>query len=557
MGGRYRIRQQLGAGGFGHTFLAQDLHLPGDPFCAVKQLKPQVNSPQDLKSAERLFEKEAQALYALGHHPQIPRLLAHFEEDHEFYLVQELIEGESLEVELKPETLWNDAQVIAFLSDLLGTLAFIHEHRVIHRDLKPSNLIRRQSDHRIVVIDFGAVKQVSLPLSKLTATMSRTISVGTRGYMPNEQLAGHPHFRSDIYAVGMISIQSLTGQHPASIHPHPQTGELDWHGLAPRSTPHLIKFLDYLIRYDFRSRYANAGEALEALQSLSKSESPPSPSVGLNLDLSSPPELASWTKTLTAQSFETNSSFFRAQTLPIEKDSAEIQTQKDDSEAKVQPYMSRKLVLPFAGLLLGCGLLAWKMNVSTLRVETATQPTERPASTFLAKTKAVDPVNPTQPASSSPKTSQLVSETQTSQRGLDSKAKLSEPRTANLPSVNLEGEPIKAGNALTVEAAQDIISDFYQHISYKNWSAAQSLFEGPLAQRFQPAFYEQFRRVTVDDYRVIHRSPHTVDLTIQNTYVYWDDSTQKEERSYKVQIIKERAHITGSAFVRVIKARSE
>ncbi|MGF1496925.1 MAG: tetratricopeptide repeat protein [Elainellaceae cyanobacterium] len=279
LGGRYQLVACLGEGGFGQTFRAQDLHLPGQPLCVVKQLKPQVTSAQDLMVARRLFDTEAKALYELGNHPQIPRLLAHFEENQEFYLAQELIEGHSLSDELIPSSRWSNAQVVALVGDILGTLAFVHQHRVIHRDLKPSNLIRRQRDNRIVLIDFGAVKQVSTQFVSSNTGITHTISIGTHGYMPNEQLAGTPQFSSDIYAVGMIGIQALTGRHPKLLTADPRTGEIDWHRHAPQAHAGLRAVLDQMVRYDFRARYGTAAEALAALQALPESLSQAMPTI--------------------------------------------------------------------------------------------------------------------------------------------------------------------------------------------------------------------------------------------------------------------------------------
>lgn len=268
LGGRYKVISQLGVGGFGRTFLAEDLHLPGHPQCVVKQLKPQFKSDDTLQMARRCFNTEAEVLYQLGNHDQIPRLLAHFEDNQEFYLAQEFVEGSPLTQELGEGKPWSEAKVFNFLQDILQVLVFVHEQQVIHRDLKPSNLIRRRSDSKIVLIDFGAVKQVSTQNYDLeTGLTNLTISIGTQGYMPNEQLAGKPRFSSDLYAIGMIGIQALTGIHPRRLG-EDDRGEIAWHHRALHASPALLEVIDRMVRYDFRDRYATVTETLEALSQI-------------------------------------------------------------------------------------------------------------------------------------------------------------------------------------------------------------------------------------------------------------------------------------------------
>ncbi|MGG6267654.1 protein kinase domain-containing protein [Leptolyngbya sp. AN03gr2] len=275
LGGRYQIIQELGAGGFGQTFLATDLHLPGQPHCVVKQLKPQSTHPSSLQVAARLFDTEAQVLYQLGHHDQIPRLLAHFQEGSEFYLVQEWIDGTPLSEELIAGQRWTEAQVIFMLQSLLDVLAFVHQQNVIHRDIKPSNLMRRRSDHKIVLIDFGAVKQVSTALSHPHAAPTQTIGIGTPGYMPIEQIAGTPRFSSDIYAIGVVAIEALTGICPRRMNQDPNTGKLQWRDDVPHLDSAIATVLEQMICPDFRDRYATAVEALTAIQAISAGITPP------------------------------------------------------------------------------------------------------------------------------------------------------------------------------------------------------------------------------------------------------------------------------------------
>jgi serine/threonine protein kinase len=277
LGGRYKIVGQLGAGGFGQTFIAEDVHLPGHPRCVIKQLKPQSASSRALEMARRCFNTEAQVLYQLGIHAQIPRLLAHFEESCEFYLAQEFIEGQPLTQELMSGRPWSEARTVRLLKDTLEILAFVHQQQVIHRDLKPSNLIRRMTDHRLVLIDFGAVKQASTLTDPDTGITDVTISIGTQGYMPSEQVAGKPRFSSDVYAVGILGIQALTGMHPRSFG-EDDRGEIAWWHRAEHVRPELAEVINCMVRYDFRDRYPTAVQALEALDSLGvieETEDPP------------------------------------------------------------------------------------------------------------------------------------------------------------------------------------------------------------------------------------------------------------------------------------------
>ncbi len=270
LSGRYSVIQQLGAGGFSQTFLAKDTQLPGQPLCVVKQLKLPVKNADRWEVAKRLFDTEASVLYRLGNHDQIPRLLAHFEDNQEFFLVQEFIEGEPLDKLLLPHTPWAATQVMRRLHDILQVLAFVHQQRVIHRDIKPSNLIRRRRDDKLVLIDFGAVKQVSTSLEDPLVEQALTIAIGTQGYMPSEQVSGSPRFNSDLYAAGMVGIQALTGIRPNQFRRDPQTCELIWHDRLPSSSidPAFVEILDSLVRYHFRERYPTVEEPLKAIAAL-------------------------------------------------------------------------------------------------------------------------------------------------------------------------------------------------------------------------------------------------------------------------------------------------
>ena len=272
----YQIIKDLGEGGFGDTYLAKDLDLPGHPHCVVKHLKPKDPNPAILLIAKGLFDKEAETLHKLGKlHDQIPSLSAHFEENREFYLVQDFIDGHDLTKELILGKKFSESYTIKLLHDILEVLAIVHQQNVIHRDLKPANLMRRE-DGKIILIDFGAVKEISTMVVNAQGQTSFTVGIGTSGYMPSEQAKGKPKLCSDIYAVGMIGIQALTGQPPHTLPEDPQTGEVIWRNRAQVSN-NLGNILDKMVRDHFSQRYQNAGEALQAILSLSRPSPPPPP----------------------------------------------------------------------------------------------------------------------------------------------------------------------------------------------------------------------------------------------------------------------------------------
>lgn len=264
---RYRVVEPLGQGGFGATFLANDQALPGEPSCVIKQLRPSGNAPHVLQMARELFEREAKTLGKIGNHPQVPRLLDYFEEQEQFYLVQEYISGATLQQEVKVNGFFSETAVKQFLSEILPLLQYIHEQKVIHRDIKPANLIRRTQDARMVLIDFGAVKnQVTQAANNQSGQTALTAyAIGTPGFAPPEQMAMRPVYASDIYALGVTCIYLLTGKTPKDIDYNPTTGEMMWEQLVHVSD-HLINVLRKMLDVSVRNRYQSAADVLRALQ---------------------------------------------------------------------------------------------------------------------------------------------------------------------------------------------------------------------------------------------------------------------------------------------------
>jgi CHASE2 domain-containing sensor protein len=263
---RYHLLKPLGEGGFAKTYLAEDRQ-QGDLRCVIKHLTLANPNPQALKTARRLFQSEVAVLRRVGTHDRIPELIDAFEIDGEFYLVQEFIDGIPLAEHFQQKGPYTEAEIVQLLQDVLPILVFIHSQQVIHRDLKPTNLMVRQADQKPVLIDFGAVKEIT---TQITPEQSEqfTISIGTQGYAAPEQMAGRPRYSSDLYGLGMTVIRGLTGRSPTELPENPVTGELLWQEVVPDVSPGLAALLKRLTHVSVYQRYPSAQDALADLDRL-------------------------------------------------------------------------------------------------------------------------------------------------------------------------------------------------------------------------------------------------------------------------------------------------
>lgn len=262
---RYKIINCLGESAFGKTYLTLDQERGNAP-CVLKKIQPKKIDPFPFWEVRILFDTEAQNLQRLGNHPRIPRLLDDFPGETEFYLVHEFIQGQSLAEEINQRR-FNESEVILLLQDVLNTLMFVHQQNVIHSNIHPANLIRRYSDGQWVLLDFGSVKQISTMALDDQGQLTTTGQVGTLGYMPKEQQSGNTRPNSDIFALGTIAIQALTGVHPSQLETDPESGEIRWRHLAQVSDG-TAKIIDKMIHVYFRERYQSALEVLEDIEGL-------------------------------------------------------------------------------------------------------------------------------------------------------------------------------------------------------------------------------------------------------------------------------------------------
>ncbi len=257
---RYHIIEAVGMeGGFGTTFLAEDICMPSHQTCALKQLKPVTDSPEIYQLIQQRFKHEATVLEDLGKtNSQIPKLYAYFEENGYFYLVQEWIEGQTLTQKVTKEGPLSDTDVKDFLINVLPILTYIHSKGKIHRDIKPDNIILRKQDNKPILIDFGAVKEVVGTVVNSQGFTTSSIVIGTPGYMPLEQASGRPQFSSDLYSLSLTAIYLLTGKMPHEIESDPHTGHLYWEQLTLGINPDLATVLNKAIQPLAQARYTTA-----------------------------------------------------------------------------------------------------------------------------------------------------------------------------------------------------------------------------------------------------------------------------------------------------------
>lgn len=257
---RYKIIKFLGTGAFGETHLAEDTANDNERV-VVKRLMMEHLNEGGAQRAKELFIRESETLRKLGKpNSHIPQQIDYVEENDDYYIIMEYVEGENLsQQELREGNKLNKEEVINLLVKILEILKFVHEHKFIHRDIKPENIIRRTDDQELVLIDFGSV--TSAPPDK-----DNLIQIGTTPYSPPEQfqIEAKVDFCSDIYAVGIIGIQSLIGRCPNNLN-YLDDGEIAWEHLSSVSTD-LKEVIKKMVKLDPNERYQTVAQVLKALK---------------------------------------------------------------------------------------------------------------------------------------------------------------------------------------------------------------------------------------------------------------------------------------------------
>lgn len=585
IGGRYQIINSLGKGGFGETFLAKDTHLPSQKLIVIKRLH-QLNSAQRVSFdvLTDLFQKEAEVLEDLGQHcANIPSLYAYFVEDERFYLVQEYVEGKSL-VDLgmiSPE------ECRRILISLLKTLKYIHSRKIIHRDIKPENILIRTSDREPVLIDFGAVKETMGTITLNAHSMMSSVIVGTKGFMPPEQGTGRTVFSSDLFALGLTMIYSLTGKYPIELKTNTLNGELEWQDYVPDLDSSLQRVLEKATKIDLSQRYLTADEMLQDLNMsgintvvvIPQKKNIPASQIGMKENNYIPEA----NKTRVAYKNTTPPVNNSPRTVnrtanippqtrkPTPQPTTSLNSRNEDNfETAPSNWLSILLTALLVAVGVSTGFLVYQYikDTQTELANIEQQKTEIETKLETEQQKRLEEENKRLQAEKLRREAELQKirlEQQKEKERLLEQERQRQIEAETNPvdeEENSEAEtPPEAENAEDSESptfqAQDAVSSiqtFYNLVSQKQYNQARNYFADP--NLLDPNFFNQFTQVTVSDLQVTGENQESFSLVGTNTYYYPDGTTQVERRDYTLQPIDNQLKITGSNFIRVMKFRS-
>ncbi|MGF1933476.1 MAG: protein kinase domain-containing protein [Nostoc sp. ChiQUE02] len=317
--------KQIGKGGFCKTFLAVDEgQFPPVP-CVVQELPPE-------SETSKTFDQKAQKLEDLGRHPQIPTLLAYFQQNGHLYLVQEFIAGTNLAQVIEEEGAFDETQIWQLLEDLLPVFQFISDRNIIHRDIKPQNIIRRSPMTKkgdFVIVDFSTAKIVT-EIDRLTSETS----IGSPEYSAPEQARGKAVFASDLYSLGVTCIYLLTQIPPFDLFDIANDCWVWRDYLTSGINNPLAQILDKLLQNSVNRRFQSADEVMQAMGMECKTQ---------NFKLPTPP----WRclHTLSGDS----GVLARVNTIAISPDGCTLASSGDDKNIKLWDLNTKKVLASLSG----------------------------------------------------------------------------------------------------------------------------------------------------------------------------------------------------------------
>lgn len=283
---RFELKKKLICTDFRTVYLARDRHHLQGSLCQVVAIQYRQ------REIRHRLEREAQILERLSEFAAIPELLAYFytetscteankpeyaeasqldeqsgEQPNIFYLVQKHIAGHPLSAEITPGKRLSEGYVSKLIQDVLAGLVCIHAQGIVHQNLHPQHLIRQDRDGQIFLTYFAALSRLARSEVDASGNLFVTVPVGPHPYTAPEQLQldydQHPQPASDLYALGLIAIEALTGRPHYDFSYDPDKG-LQWRDDVAVSL-HLAEFIDRLVRQDWRDRFDSAAQAMDTL----------------------------------------------------------------------------------------------------------------------------------------------------------------------------------------------------------------------------------------------------------------------------------------------------
>lgn len=538
---RYEIIKHLGTGGFGETYLAKDLYSPTQKRVVVKSLK-QIHDKSRSEFIEKLFLKEASTLEELGENcKQIPTLHAYFHHQDRYYLVQEYIEGKSLN---KLGIISPDKCKEVLLS-FLEVLKYIHSENIIHRDIKPENIIIREKDNLPVLIDFGAVKEKMGSFTTADGSILSSVIVGTRGFMAPEQSMGRTVFSSDLFALGLTMIYCLTGKSPIEFPSDTMTGELQWQDYVPNLEPRFREILEKATKMDIPSRYNSAEEMYQDLSAI----------MGGML-MVSPPLVTPAVETTRLSSPQNN----ELKTEVI----TPIASYEEESNSSTYLMAIVGAVVIFLALVAGFFVAQPRQNNEVIVRETKEEVEEEETSSIDTERENID-INPveeeTPPINPNPVTQEIPEENNIAEVESPLDSDSLSPVEETPPVENSPNPPVQENSSadntpvLSTGQAVQTVQSLYSYVSSRQFDSAIALFSPSMQSQFSRSFFENFDRVTVEELSVTSQSTESITLVGYNTYYYPDGTTQREQRNFTVTNINGVPKISSSQFLQVTKPR--
>jgi serine/threonine-protein kinase len=541
---RYRILHELKSGGFGETFLAEDIDMPSVRRCVIKKLIPITHDPQIYQLVKERFGREAAILEKLGEGcSQIPTLYAYFEEDGHFYLVQEWIEGTSLSEKVRQEGVLNESFVREILTDSLLALDYIHSKHIVHRDIKPDNIIIRATNKKPVLIDFGAVKETMGTILTTSGRSTYSIVIGTPGFMSSEQAIGRPVYASDLYSLALTAIYLLTAKYPKKFDSNPATGELLWRQDAPHVSSTLAVILDKAIQSHPRDRFTTAKEMLAAIN----------PQVSNLLT-------GAASNFITSPNSVPFSDFLTA--VASSEDSKKQLPANVNVSNGLKNWQKASIVGGIVGTFIIGAIAVNSVFSRPSSVQTTSSPTTQPRKPVASNTPTAQPTQPKEPVSTP--SNEQKKPTQPSEPTTDNTPVVRQPSdtssrnpdiASDLPSTRSESSEENFIGAIDENEAREFLDDLYDSLTNKDFEEAKLAYSPQLLAQFDPTFFTQFRKVSIENLQTIAKSNTSIEFIGENTYYYLDGSLQKEERSFTIQDFEGELKITDSKFIKVTKPR--